>query len=638
MSLGRLALTASFVIAIAGPARAQTPTPVPVPVDPKPRPVPVQPGAPPPSGEPTPYPVPLPPDTGKPKPERPRPAEPSQPAPSQPTPSQPAPDQPPPQQPAPDKPATPGGPTPTPPTPTGPTPTPPGTTPTPTPTPTPTQPGTGPTPTQPTPAQPGTTPTPTQPGPTPTQPGTQPTTPGTQPTTLTVPPPGAMPVTTTKVSPVSQAPLLGAATIKSIVVEENAKTDDDTVILISKLEVGDSFTADMADRVKTDLISSGLFKDVVVYWTTVEGGVQIHLLVKDKHSWVVAPAFYNQPTNVGGGIGFGENNLFGKNQKMLIYGQIATGDSFFIGAWVIPSLGGTRFYSQLDTYLKSARNIEYAAPTGYLEGATPRAIRESRINYLNGGVKLGIELFRGFKIDARLRAAHVSYKDVKLAEGALISDVDPLLSDGDAVPAPGGEGWDVTNEWSVSIDRRANYYGIQSGYRVAVSFERAIASMSDFEYTLTGVSFYRAKKFLERHNLVLRSSLNIGRNLPFQQEYALGGTTMRGYVNNQFRGDFKAIANVEYSVPLMTIKGFSVRGLAFFDTGYTTFLRTREMEARRDYLPSSDARGAKPFKNSVGIGTRLYLRQIVLPLLGLDFGYGLEARDYQIYLAIGLTD
>ena len=34
----------------------------------------------------------------------------------------------------------------------------------------------------------------------------------------------------------------------------------------------------------------------------------------------------------------------------------------------------------------------------------------------------------------------------------------------------------------------------------------------------------------------------------------------------------------------------------------------------------------------------LYLRQIVLPLLGLDFGYGLEARDYQIYLAIGLTD
>jgi hypothetical protein len=66
--------------------------------------------------------------------------------------------------------------------------------------------------------------------------------------------------------------------------------------------------------------------------------------------------------------------------------------------------------------------------------------------------------------------------------------------------------------------------------------------------------------------------------------------------------------------------------------------REQNEDARRHYLPASDARGLSPFKNSVGLGTRLYLRQIVLPLLGLDFGYGLEARDYQIYLAIGLTD
>ncbi|HSK05847.1 MAG TPA: BamA/TamA family outer membrane protein, partial [Kofleriaceae bacterium] len=485
----------------------------------------------------------------------------------------------------------------------------------------------------PAPTPPGATAPPGKPGATPPPPALLP-----PPAPIVPPKPGPMPLTTTRVTAMPQTPLVGAATIKRIVVEENTKTDADTVILISKLEVGDSWTSDMTDAVKSELISSGLFKDVVVYWSTVEGGVQIHLLVKDKHSWVIAPAFYNQPTNVGGGIGFGENNLFGQNQKMLLYGQIATGDSFFIGAWVIPSLGGTRFYSQLDTYLKTARNIEYAAPTGYIDGAAPRAVRESRVNYLNGGVKLGIELFRGFKIDARLRAAKVTYEDVKLADGAMMADVDPDLDPAGPVPAPGGEGWDVSNEWTVSIDRRANYYGIQSGYRISASLERALAGMSDFEYTMTSFSLFRARKLLERHNLVLRTSLSIGRNVPFQQEYALGGTTMRGYVNNQFRGDLKAIANVEYSVPLMTIQGFSVRGLAFFDSGYATFLRTREDEARRHYLPAADARGLSPFKNSVGLGTRLYLRQIVLPLLGLDFGYGLEARDYQIYLAIGLTD
>jgi len=28
----------------------------------------------------------------------------------------------------------------------------------------------------------------------------------------------------------------------------------------------------------------------------------------------------------------------------------------------------------------------------------------------------------------------------------------------------------------------------------------------------------------------------------------------------------------------------------------------------------------------------------VIPLLGLDIGYGLERGDYEVYLAIGLTD
>jgi outer membrane protein insertion porin family len=126
--------------------------------------------------------------------------------------------------------------------------------------------------------------------------------------------------------------------------------------------------------------------------------------------------------------------------------------------------------------------------------------------------------------------------------------------------------------------------------------------------------------------------------LPFQQEFLTGGTSMRGWLNNQFRGDFRTLVNFEYSVPIFTIKGFSVRGLTFWDSAYTTFKATDEMASGRDYLPNSEVRGLNGFKNSVGVGTRFYLRQIVLPLLGLDFGYGLEARDYQVYLAIGLTD
>lgn len=442
-----------------------------------------------------------------------------------------------------------------------------------------------------------------------------------------------------------------AETIREIVVDGNTKTTSPTVELIAKIEVGDDWSLDMLDRIKADLVSSGLFKDVDAYSepcgpTTLpkceEAGVRVHLSVKDKHSWVIAPAFYNQPTNTGGGVGFGENNLFGENQKLLLYGQIATGDSFFIGAWVIPSIAGSRFYAQMDTYLKTSRVIEYAPPTGYTD--VPEAVRQTRMDYLNAGVKLGVELFHGLKLDARLRGAHVSYRKTAAVTNNLAdvfpegTEIDP--SNPPPIPEPGKEGWDVSNEIALTLDRRANWYGVESGYKYSTSFEYSVPKLgSDFHYWIYNLTLYRAVQVLERHNLIAKAAVHVGHDLPFQQELTMGGTSMRGYINNQFRGDLQVTANLEYSVPLFTLFGLSVRGLGFFDSGYTTFRSADNTE--RTYLPNSargDTTTLAPFKNSVGVGTRLYLRQIVLPLLGLDFGYGLEARDFQVYLAIGLTD
>ena len=439
------------------------------------------------------------------------------------------------------------------------------------------------------------------------------------------------------------ARLAAAETVEDVVVTENEKTTAATVQLIAKLDVGDDWTPEMAEQIKIRLVSSGLFKDVEVFWDAmpkVAGGVRVHIIVRDKHSWVIAPAFYNQPTNTGAGVGYGENNLFGQNQKLLLYGQIATGDSFFIGAWVIPSIFGSHFHAQVDTYLADSRNFEYASPTKYIDN--PKQVRESRLIYLNGGLRLGVDLPLGIKLDTRLRAAHVKYSSVTIADGATIEDItgDPT-SDPTMLQKPGKEGWDVSNEYDLGVDRRANWYGVQSGYSYKLSYEQTLSALgSDFHYKEFGANAYRAWQVLDRHNLVLKGSFNYGYHLPFQQEYTMGGTSMRGWLNNQFRGDLKAQANLEYSLPLFTVYGLSVRGLGFFDSGYTTFV-SADSNTERSYLPGAESwRDSKlaPFKNSVGVGTRLYLRQIVLPLLGLDFGYGLEARDFQVYLAIGLTD
>lgn len=430
--------------------------------------------------------------------------------------------------------------------------------------------------------------------------------------------------------------LARADTIQEIIVEDNEKTTSDTVELIAKVEVGDTWSPEMVDLIKTRLVTSGLFKDVEVFYEPVAGGVKLHLLVRDKHSWVVAPAFYTQPTNVGGGIGFGENNLAGLNQKLLIYAQIATGDSYFVGAWVIPSIAGTRFYTQLDTYDKHSRSIEYANPTSYLDN--PVAVRRSYIDYYNAGVRLGYDFYKGIiKLDTRLRAAYVTYSHVELdtQDNPNVTPADAGAADAAHVPAPGKEGWDVSHEITFTVDRRANWYGIASGGKYTLTFEHSVLN-SDFHYYEFNASAYKAWPILESHNLVLKGRVDAGHHMPFQQEFLTGGTSMRGWLNNQFRGDFRAMANAEYSVPLFEISGLQFRGIGFWDSAYTTFLTDDNPE--RNYLPNAKVRGLDGFKNSVGVGTRLYLRQIVLPLLGLDFGYGLEARDLQIYLAIGLTD
>lgn len=434
--------------------------------------------------------------------------------------------------------------------------------------------------------------------------------------------------------------LAGAETIRQIIVTENTKTTDDTVRYIAGIDEGDDWDGDVKEEVRQRLVSSGLFKEVDLYSEPhPKGGVKVTILAKDKFSWIIAPTFYNQPTNRGGGLGYGENNLFGENKKLLLYGQVATGDSFFIGAYVDPSIHGTPFSWQADVFLRNERVIEYQIPTR-LE-SDPRPVRQEKLRYLDAGAKLGVTLFRSLKLEQELRGAWVGYSTPELSDGATEEDVG--VAPGDPIPAPGAEGWDISTASSLTFDRRANWYGIESGSKISLSYETALAALgSDFDYWYTTLSFERARRYFERCNFIIKGLIEYGHNMPFQQEFSSGGTTLRGYKNSEFRGDFKAIANLEYSIPFFTIKGWAFRGLAFWDTSYTTFHGTVDpASAQRNYLPNAStdehSRPA-PFRNSVGVGVRLYVRQIVLPLLGFDVGYSLETGGIESYFAIGLTD
>jgi len=440
-----------------------------------------------------------------------------------------------------------------------------------------------------------------------------------------------------------------ASEITAIEVIENTKTDNATVALIADIDVGDDYGPELLNEVRVRLVTSQLFKRVDVFATPFKGGQKVTIVAEDKHSWIVAPTFYNQPGNVGGGIGFAEANLFGQNKKLLLYGQYATADSFFLAGYVDPAIRGTRFSWQVYTFLRQEDVTEFRDPGSFTE--FPEGVRESRLNYYNGGLKVGINILRSLRLEQTLRGAWVSYGDVRLFEGIECGDVvDPDAPDaaqrledcqsGEGLE-PGAEGWDVTTVTALTYDNKANWYGIQTGTSLKLSYETSLADLgSEFDYWIASAKLFRGWRglLLGDDNLTFDLGVNVGEDVPFQQEFTKGGVNLRGYRNRQFRGDFSASSKVEFSVPMFTVMNLSFRALAFYDQTYIDFRdRDSATDDFRNYLPNRGS-AIDRWRHGVGGGIRLYFRSVVVPLLGFDVGYGLGHDEIITYFAIGLTE
>jgi hypothetical protein len=269
------------------------------------------------------------------------------------------------------------------------------------------------------------------------------------------------------------------------------------------------------------------------------------------------------------------------------------------------------------------------------------------MKFLQGGATLGVQAARTLAIDARVRVARVFYDEVQLGSRASEDDIDPTLPAGCAasgtcmIPKPGGEGWDIVGGLSATFNRIANFYGIASGERLVLTVETSmLRRKADFDYWMAELRGIFARRLFKTHNIIIRASGALGDDLPFHAEFTAGGPDLRGYKNRQFRGNRAAAASLEWSFQLFNYRGFALRPLVFVDGSYTRFVDTGEAEQSgvRDYLPNFNANPKASFRSAVGAGTRVYIRQVALPLLGLDVGYGLESGGIEIYFAIGLTD
>ena len=439
------------------------------------------------------------------------------------------------------------------------------------------------------------------------------------------PPPDPAPVPASEpaptVAPIAEVPL---RPIVGFDVRGDSKVKPQTLGYLSHTAIGDRINADDVPRIEQALLSSELFTKVSVALEAAPGdpspGVIVVATVSDKHSWIIAPTAFALPGNLAFGVGYAENDFRGLDQKFLLYGQIGTKTSLLFATFLDPAFHGTQLTWRADLYAYRRFLSEYENPPG-----DPRSFaitRTTTTTYLSAGALIGWNFLWWLVGDLRVRGAYVAFRDPKDASGQ-------------PATRPEKDGRDVTLQARLTIDHRYHRYGVTWGSYVQLHLEPSIPGLDSYGYQYALLRAYHSWRLFEEHELELRTLLSAGRHLPLHEELTLGGASdLRGYDVDQLRGDTRAVVRAEYSIPLFKWWFLAFRAIGFYDGGYVGFFHRRPSD--RDYLPNQI--GAHYWRDDVGAGIRIYLSNIVLPLLGLDLGYGLEGHSPEIYFEVGLTD
>jgi outer membrane protein insertion porin family len=313
---------------------------------------------------------------------------------------------------------------------------------------------------------------------------------------------------------------------------------------------------------------------------------------------------------------------------------VTTNESGVFAGYLDPNLfGWPALRLSIEGQFKSDRVQEYE---GGAEVEEPLVLRTTRVNLGSVATELAINWFETFRTAAKYRYT-------------LVHPLSPRQEDPVAVAAqlPRTTQTDATLRFAAGIDTRQNLGPLLEGLNLEGSYELSRAGLgSDFEYEKLGVLYRHGIRLFEEQNLVLRAEAQLGVDLPFYTELTTGGGNLRGFLHRQFRGDTKGSLTAEYHFPLFRVSPLAVRGVAFSDTALTYFRNIPDDGVRlglngelvRRYLPNQrEGLSGGQLTQGVGAGVRLYLSNIVLPLLGVDVAYGVNPGAVRVYVVAGVS-
>lgn len=412
--------------------------------------------------------------------------------------------------------------------------------------------------------------------------------------------------------------------VEGFKVKGNVKTKDYVVTREMKLKKGEPFNAKAARRSMQRVYNLGYFEDVNIKLNPGRepNGVEVEISVVEMNTGTFGiGAGYSNADGFVGMVSIGDKNFRGIGDKINLRWEFGGEDNKnYDFSYTRPWLDDKETSVTINLYDITNEyadyNIDGDEIARYDKKRRGQEITFSRrthnefvSNYIT--IKNRDDIYKG-EADGYEGDKNQYYEDQFYK-----SDTDKSDKYEDWMPKTAAErrkeNFGVTRSITFGrvYDSRDNIYDPHEGKRIGYSVEWAGGMGGDFDFTKWTADW----RYYFRAGGESVWALNLGAgyasgDMPLSQRFTMGGSdTLRGYEDDQFRGNSMLKATLEYRFPIVK----KVQGVLFTDNGYAWDKR-HEDEFDMGLL-----------KNSYGVGLRI---NSPLGPVKLDYGYGEDGGKF----------
>lgn len=400
--------------------------------------------------------------------------------------------------------------------------------------------------------------------------------------------------------------------VEAFKVKGNVKTKDYVVTREMRMKVGDPFNAKAARRSMQRIYNLGYFEDVNVKLNPGRepNSVEVEISVVEMNTGTFGiGAGYSNADGFIGMISIGDKNFRGTGDKVNIRWEFGGEDNKnYDFTYTRPWIDSKETSATINLYDITNEYADYNLD----DDKIARYDKKRRGQELTFSRKTNNEFISNYvtlknREDIYKGVADGYENDTQYYEPGYENDSHWRPWEPATAAERRKENFGTTRSLTIGriYDSRDNIYDPHEGKRISYSIESAGWMGGDFDFT----KFTADWRYYYRAGGESVWALNLGMgyaegDMPLSQRFRMGGSdTLRGYEDDQFRGNSMLKATLEYRFPIVK----KVQGVLFSDNGYAWDKRHQD-----DF-------DLGLIKNSVGLGLRI---NSPLGPVKLDYGFG----------------